>query len=49
MSSEEIIKKRLKKLKGFHPELDERQLERELIPLSGDEVRIKTLRKRRKI
>ena len=41
MSDDEIIKRRIKKLKEIHPELDEEQLEKELIPVSGDEVRIK--------
>lgn len=49
MSTEEIIKKRLKKLKETHPELNEKQLERELIPLSGEEVKIKTMKKRKKL
>ncbi|MBI2547100.1 MAG: hypothetical protein HYW23_01500 [Candidatus Aenigmarchaeota archaeon] len=47
MSDEEIIRKRIKKLKGIHPELDEKQLERELIPLSGEEIGIKTVKKKR--
>ena len=49
MGVEEIIRKRIKVLKEAHPELDEKQLERELIPLSGEEVGIKTLKKRRKL
>jgi len=49
MPVEEIIKKRIKKLKEIHPELNEEQLERELIPLSGEEVGIKTLKKRRRL
>lgn len=46
MSVEELIKRRIKKLKEIHPELNERQLERELIPLSGDEVGIKVRKKK---
>jgi len=47
MPVEEIIKKRIKKLKESHPELDDKQLERELIPLSGEEVGIRTVKKRK--
>lgn len=49
MAIEELIKRRIKKLKKAHPELNEKQLERELIPLSGEEVGIKTLRKRKRL
>ncbi len=49
MSVEELIRKRIKKLKEIHPELNEEQLERELIPLSGEDVRIKTLRKKKRL
>lgn len=49
MSAEELIKRRIKKLKEIHPGLDEKQLERELIPLSGEEVGIKTLKKRKRL
>ena len=49
MSVEELIRKRIKKLKEVHPELNEEQLERELIPLSGEDVRIKTLRKKKRL
>lgn len=48
MAIEEIIKKRIKKLKEVHPELNEEQLERELIPLSGEEIGIKTLKKKKR-
>ena len=48
MPAEEFIRKKIKKLKELHPELDEKQLERELIPLSGEEVGIK-MRKRRRL
>jgi len=47
MPVEEIIKRRIKKLKEIHPELNEEQLERELIPLSGEEVGIRTVKKRK--
>lgn len=46
MSVENIIKKRIKKLKGIYPDMDEKQLERELIPLPGEEVRPKILKKK---
>ncbi len=49
MTVEEIIRKKIKKLKEVHPELNEEQLERELIPLSGDEVSIKTLKKKKNL
>lgn len=49
MPVEEIIRKRIKKLKEVHPELNEKQLERELIPLSGEEVEIKTVKRKKHI
>ena len=49
MPVEEIIRKRIKKLKEVHPELNEKQLERELIPLSGEDAGIKTLKKRKRL
>jgi len=49
MPVEELIRKRIKKLKEIHPGLDEKQLERELVPLSGEEVGIKTLKKRKRL
>lgn len=42
MPMDDIIRKRIKKLKEIHPELDEKQLERELIPVSGENIGIKT-------
>ncbi|MBI1978896.1 MAG: hypothetical protein HYS62_02405 [Candidatus Aenigmarchaeota archaeon] len=48
MPVEEIIRRRIKKLKDIHPEFDEKQLERELIPLPGEEVGIKTVKKRKR-
>ena len=48
MPVEEILRKKIKKLKEVHPELNEKQLERELIPLSGEEVEIK-IKKRKHI
>lgn len=47
MSDDELIRRKIKKLKQIHPELDEEQLEKELIPLSGDEVGIKTVKKKK--
>lgn len=49
MVVEEIIRRRIKKLKEIHPGLNEKQLERELIPLSGEEVDIKTVKKKKKL
>ena len=48
MDSEEIIRKRLKKLKEANPDFDVDQLERELIPLSGKEVKIKTVKRKKR-
>ncbi len=47
MSDDDLIRRKIKKLKQIHPELDEEQLEKELIPLSGDEVGIKTVKKKK--
>ena len=49
MSAEELIKRGIKKLKEIHPELNEKHLERELIPLSGEEAGIKTLKKKKRL
>ena len=49
MPMEELTRKRIKKLKKIHPEFDEEQLERELIPVSGDEIGIKTLKKKKRL
>lgn len=49
MTIETVIKRRIKKLKRVLPEMDERQLERELIPLSGEEVQPKIIKKKRQI
>ena len=46
MTIDAVIKKRLKKLKEALPDLDDKELERELLPLPGDEVKPKILRKR---
>jgi len=46
MSVEELIRRRIKRLKEVHPELNEKQLERELIPLSGEEVGVKLKKKK---
>jgi len=46
MIMETFIRKRMKKLKEIHPELDEKELERELIPLPGDEIKLKKKVKR---
>ncbi|MBU5537650.1 MAG: hypothetical protein QW818_03070 [Candidatus Aenigmatarchaeota archaeon] len=49
MPVEEIIRRRIKRLKKIHPELNEKQLEKELIPLTGEEVGIKTLKRRKRL
>ncbi len=47
---EEIIKKRLKKLKQAHPEIDTERIEKELIPLqTGEEMQPKVGKKKKKI
>lgn len=46
MTIDTVIKKRIKKLKEAFPDLDEKQLERELIPLSGEEIKPKILKKK---
>ncbi len=46
MEDEEIIKRRIKRLKRIHPGIDEKQLERELIPLSDEEAKIRLKRKK---
>jgi hypothetical protein len=45
MTLENIIKNRIKKIKRNFPEMND-QLERELIPLSGEEIMPKTLKKK---
>ncbi len=47
MTIETVVKGRIKKLKETFLEMDENQLEKELIPLSGEDVRIKTMKKRK--
>ena len=47
MPVEDIIRKRIKRLKKTFPGFDEKQLERELIPLSGEDIEIKTLKKKK--
>ncbi|MBI2084395.1 MAG: hypothetical protein HYT70_02185 [Candidatus Aenigmarchaeota archaeon] len=49
MQTEEFIKRKIRKLKRAHPGLDEKQLERELIPLSGEDIGVKTLKKRKRL
>jgi hypothetical protein len=48
MSVENIIKKRLKRLKENFPGTDEKQIERELIPVSGEEIQPITTRKKKR-
>ena len=47
MTVEAVVKRRIKKLKEVFPEMDEKQLERELIPLSGEEIQPKIIKKRK--
>jgi len=46
MTIETVVEKRIKKLKRLFPKMDEKELERELIPLSGEEVEPKTVKKK---
>jgi len=46
MPIDTIIKKRIKKLKDAIPDLDEKELERELLPLSGEDIKLKKKVKR---
>lgn len=46
MTIETIVKRRIKRLKKIFPEMDEKQLERELLPLSGEEIQPKILKKK---
>ncbi|MEM5834391.1 MAG: hypothetical protein QXQ69_00905 [Candidatus Aenigmatarchaeota archaeon] len=48
MPTEEIIKKSIKKLKKKFPELGE-TLERELIPLKGEEIQPRVIKKKKRI
>ena len=45
METSEIIKKKLKKLKEIFPEMGE-QIERELVPLKGEIITPKTVKKK---
>jgi hypothetical protein len=46
MSREKFIKKKIEELKEKFPDIEEKTLERELIPLEGKEVGIKTKKKK---
>ena len=46
MDREKFVRKKLKELKERFPDIDEKALERELIPLEGREIGIKTKRKK---
>jgi len=46
MTVETVVEERIKKLKRLFPEMDEKELERELIPLSGEEVEPKIIKKK---
>ena len=45
MTIEAVVKKRIKRLKEAFPDMDEKQLEKELIPL-GDEILPKLVKKK---
>ena len=47
MTIETVVEQRIKKLKRLFPEMDEKELERELIPLSGEEVEPKIIKKKK--
>ena len=47
MSTEKLIKGRIKRLKEVFPDLDEKQIERELIPLQGEEIQPTTVKKKK--
>lgn len=49
MSDDEFIRRRIRKLKELHPGLDADQLEKELIPVSGDDVNIKVSKKKKNL
>jgi hypothetical protein len=49
MTIETVVEKRIKKLKRLFPEMDEKELERELIPLSGEEIQPEIIKKKVKI
>jgi len=49
MVEEEIIKKSLKKLKQRYPSLPIERLEKELIPLSGEEIQPRVVKKKKRL
>jgi hypothetical protein len=50
MPLEEVIQKRLKKLKRAHPEINTERIEKELIPLKpSEELQPKILKKKKKV
>jgi len=46
MERERLIKKKIEELKEKLPGIDEKSLEKDLIPLEGNEVGIKTKKKK---
>jgi hypothetical protein len=46
MEREKIIKKKIKELKEKLPGIDEKSLEKDLIPLEGNEIGIKIKKKK---
>ncbi len=46
MTIETVVKRRIKKLKEAFPEMNEKQLERELLPLSGEEIQPEIIKKK---
>lgn len=50
MPVEEVIRKRLKKLKQAHPEIDVERIEKELIPLKpGEELQPRVGKKKKRV
>jgi len=46
MEKEKFIKKKIRELKEKLPDIDEKSLEKDLIPLEGKEIGIKTKKKK---
>jgi len=46
MEREKFIKKKIRELKEKLPDIDEKSLERDLIPIEGNEVGIKVRKKK---
>lgn len=46
MTVETVVEERIKKLKRLFPEMDDKELERELVPLSGEEIQPEIIKKK---